>query len=102
MAKSFTVQRNDKRIPMEVSVQIAGHSEVPGVEMTFTENVSPRGARVLTTRRWRQHDMLMLSSPSGYQSAGRVAYCERAAGESYAIGVELLQPGPSWVVPRPL
>jgi hypothetical protein len=54
---------------------------------------------VLTTRRWRQHDLLVLASPTGFQSPGRVAYCERGAGENFAIGVELLQPDPRWVVP---
>lgn len=99
MAKNFSSPRIEPRMPMAVAVQISGHMEIPGVEMTFTENVSSHGARVLTSRRWRQHDMLMVASPNGFRSAGRVAYCERAAGESYAIGVELLQPGESWVLP---
>lgn len=99
MAKNSSAPRIESRVPMEVSVQISGHSEIPGVEMTFTENVSSHGARVLTTRRWRQHDMLILASPTGFKSAGRVAYCERALGENFAIGVELLQPDMRWVVP---
>ncbi len=98
MTKNYSAPRYEPRVPMEVSVQISGHSELPGVELTFTENVSSRGARVLTSRRWRQHDMLMVSSPTGFQSAGRVAYCERARGEDYVIGVEILQPGTTWVV----
>jgi hypothetical protein len=100
MKKSYPVERHDKRVPMEVSVQIAGHPEMPGAEMTFTENVSRNGARVLTSRRWRQHDMLMLTSPSGFHSPGRVAYCERAQAHAgnYAIGVELLEPTGRWVV----
>lgn len=99
MAKNYSAPRIDPRVPMEVAVQISGHSETPGVEMTFTENVSARGARVLTSRRWRQHDMLMLASPTGFKSPGRVAYCEHGREESFVIGVELLQPGGQWVVP---
>ncbi len=98
MAKKFSSPRIEPRIPMEVQVQISGHSEMPGVEMTFTQNVSARGARVLTTRRWRQHDMLVVASPAGFRSPGRVAYCEHAPGESFAIGVEFLQPTGDWVV----
>jgi len=98
MAKHFSAPRYEPRIPMEVPVQISGHSEMPGIEMTFTQNVSSRGARVLTTRRWRQHDMVMVSSPSGFKSPGRVAYCESARGESFVIGVELLQPTGDWVI----
>lgn len=99
MSKTFSSPRVEPRIPMEVAVQISGHSEMPGVEMTFTQNVSSRGARVLTTRRWRPDDMLVVSSPSGFRSPGRVAYCQHAPGETFAIGVELLQPTGQWVVP---
>jgi len=98
MAKNYAAPRYEPRIPMEVPVQISGHSEMPGVEMTFTQNVSARGARVLTTRRWRQHDMLLVASPSGFKSPGRVAYCESARGENFVIGVELLQPTGDWVI----
>lgn len=98
MAKNFAAPRYEPRLPMEVAVQISGHSEMPGVEMTFTQNVSSRGARVLTTRRWKQHDMLMVNSPTGFRSPGRVAYCVGAGGGSFAIGVELLEPTGQWVV----
>ena len=98
MAKHYSAPRFEPRIPMEVAVQISGHSEMPGVEMTFTQDVSARGARVLTTRRWRQHDMLLVSSPTGFKSPGRVAYCASARGEHFVIGVELLQPTGDWVI----
>ncbi len=101
---SYSVNRVEKRIPMELGVQIAGHSETPGIELTFTENVSSRGARVLTARRWRSNDMLLVTSANGvFKSPGRVAYCQKA-DSGFAIGVELLEPGPNWVVkpPQPL
>ena len=101
MAKNFAAPRYEPRLPMEVAVQISGHSEVPGVEMTFTENVSSRGARVLSSRRWKQHDMLMVNSPSGFRSPGRVAYCVGAGSGSFAIGVELLEPTGDWVIQGP-
>lgn len=87
---------------MELGIQIAGHSETPGIEMTFTQNVSSRGARVLTARKWRQNDMLLVATATGqFRSPGRVAYCQRA-DSGFVIGVELLEPGPGWVVQPPM
>ena len=41
--KNSAEPRREPRIPMEVGVHISGHSALPGVEATFTENVSSRG-----------------------------------------------------------
>lgn len=99
---SYPVQRVEKRIPMELGVQIAGHSETPGIEMTFTRDVSSRGARVLTARRWRTNDMLIVATATGdFRSPGRVAYCHKE-DSGFAIGVEILEPGQNWVVKPPL
>jgi hypothetical protein len=98
--KPFAVSRRDARIPMEVEVQIFGHTKLPGTESTFTENVSARGARVLTTRRWKINDQLVISTAAGsFRSVARVAYCQpvpRAAG--YAVGLEFTEPSGRWVV----
>ena len=53
MPNTFDVERLEKRIPMTVAVHISGRERAPGVETTFTENVSSRGARVSSIRRWR-------------------------------------------------
>jgi hypothetical protein len=102
MAKVYAIERTEPRVPMEVAVQIAGHPDTPGVEMTFTENVSARGARVLTWRRWKPNDRLLLASlPGDFQSSARVAYCEPRRGEGFAIGLELLRPSGKWVINPP-
>ena len=97
--KSFAAPRREARIPMEVGVQIAGHATVPGTEATFTENVSPRGARVLSVRRWKKNDRLTISTQSGsFESHARVAYCELVRGNGFAVGVEFLDTHGKWVV----
>ncbi len=96
---SFAAPRREPRIPMEVGVQIAGHTSVPGVEATFTENVSPRGARVLSTRRWEKNDRLVIYTVSGsFRSLARVAYCETVRDNGFAVGVEFLDSKGKWVV----
>jgi hypothetical protein len=56
--------------------------------MTFTENVSARGARVTTARRWRPGTRVLVTFLR-VRSEGRVTYCLRKDGGDFAIGVEL-------------
>ena len=103
MAKAYGVARLEKRIPMEMVVRISGHGEHPGMETTFTENVSSRGARVVTIRRWQTGDHLTFASlPGDFRTAARVAYCQSLRGRGFAIGLEFLEPAGRWVInPQP-
>ena len=95
----FRFNRSENRIPMEIPVVLDGHRQVPGVEATFTENVSSKGARVVTTRRWDKGAPLVFASRTGeFRSASRVAYCQPLRGDGYAIGVEFLETKGRWVV----
>jgi len=94
--------RNERRIPMEIPVMLDGHRQEPGTESTFTENVSARGARVVSVRRWEQNDRLTVVTRTGeFRSSARVAYCQPLQGDGFAIGVEFLEPKGRWVVQSP-
>ena len=96
---AYPVRRTEHRIPMEIPVVLEGHRKMPGVEATFTENVSARGARVVTVRHWDKGARLILASRSGeFRSSARVAYCQPLHGDGYAIGLEFLEPKGRWVV----
>ena len=98
-AKGQMFHRAHKRIPMEIPVVLDGHHRQPGTEMTFTENVSARGARVVSTRNWVKGERLTLVLRTGkFRSSARVAYCQPLHGEGYAIGLEFLEPKGRWVV----
>lgn len=100
--KAFTAPRRETRIPMEVGVQIKGQSTVQEMETTFTENVSSRGARIWSSRRWKPNDELIISTlPGSFHSTARVAYCQPAKGTGYAVGLEFVEPKGSWVVDGP-
>jgi hypothetical protein len=87
---------------MEIPVMLDGHRQVPGTEATFTENVSSRGARVVSVRRWETNDRLMIVLRTGeFRSSARVAYCQALQGDGFAIGVEFLEPKGRWVVQFP-
>lgn len=95
----FAFHRVERRVPMEIPVVLDGHAQMPGKESTFTENVSTRGARVLSTRRWEQGERLLFASRTGeFRSSARVAYCQPLQGVGFAIGVEFLEPKGRWVV----
>ncbi len=86
---------------MSVAVHISGQESASDVETTFTEDVSSRGARVSSVRRWRTNDTLNIESlPGGFRSLARVAYC-RPHPEGYVIGLEFLEPNGRWVVNAP-
>jgi hypothetical protein len=96
---NFTCHRAEKRIPMEIPVMIDGHRQAPGSESTFTENVSARGARVVSMRHWEQGEKLTFASRTGeFRSSARVAYCQPLQGDGFAIGLEFLEPKGRWVV----
>ncbi|HEY6946338.1 MAG TPA: PilZ domain-containing protein [Candidatus Acidoferrum sp.] len=98
----FTFHRAEKRILMEIPVLIDGHRGAPGSEATFTENVSMRGARVFSARRWEQGEPLKFALRTGeFRSSARVAYCQSLQSEGFAIGVEFLNPKGRWVVQSP-
>jgi hypothetical protein len=100
--KSFSIARREKRIPMEIGVHISGHTTLPGTETTFTENVSSRGARVLSSRRWKTNDRVTITTFRGsFRSLARVAYCQGIPETGFAIGVELIESSGTWVIAAP-
>ncbi len=102
MATNFDPDRLEKRIPMTVAVHISGREPGLGVETTFTENVSSRGARVSSIRRWRRNDTVKIESlPGDFCATARVAYC-RPQSEGFVIGLEFLEPTGRWVVNTPV
>ncbi len=97
--KTSAGPRREPRVPMEVGVQISGHSALPGVESTFTENVSSRGARVLSTRRWKTGDQITIATLTGsFRAMARVAYCQFIPKSGFAVGLEFVEPTGQWVV----
>jgi hypothetical protein len=102
MDRNYNFPRLEKRIPMEVAVQLSGNQHTPGVETTFTQDVSSRGARVVTVRRWQPNDRVVIASlPGDFRATARVAYCQPLRGVGFAIGLEFLEPDGRWVISPP-
>lgn len=100
--KVFSASRREPRIPMEIGVHISGHAELPGSEATFTQDISSRGARVFSIRRWQINDRLNFATPTGsFQALARVAYCQPSRDSLFAVGLEFLDPHGKWIVAQP-
>ena len=92
-------RRTEQRMSMSVAVHLSGHHQNPGVETAFTENVSSRGARVISARRWQTEDRLNIALlPGDFRAHARVAYCHPLQDEGYAVGLEFLEPVGRWVL----
>ena len=97
--ETFDAVRREKRVPMEVGIRISGHPAMPGTETTFTENVSARGARVLTSRRWKTNDQVVVATMTGsFKSFARVAYCAITPENTFAVGLEFTESTGKWIV----
>lgn len=98
-SRIYPFHRAENRIPMEIGCYLEGNRQVPGAEATFTENVSAKGARVVSVRKWEPDDRLVFVSRNGeFRSSARVAYCQPLQGEGFAIGVEFLDAKGRWIV----
>ena len=60
-------------------------------ETTVAENVSPRGARVVSKQRWKEGDRVLVKALTGdLQWPAQVVYCEILPNSAFAIGLKLL------------
>ena len=65
--------RYEKRSPTAVAVMLTSPEPVSRTELTITENISSRGARVVTKAPWSANDSLVIKSLEGdLQSEARV------------------------------
>lgn len=81
--------RSEKRIPKAVGVtaRLSDGSSLP--EGTCTENVSMRGARIVTKTKLRPGGIIEIRFPTEIQFHGRVVYCHHLPDGTFAVGLEM-------------
>jgi hypothetical protein len=90
-------RRYEKRSATAVAVMLTSRDRVSRTELTLTENISARGARVVTKTSWSANDSLVIKSLEGdLQSEARVIYRQPVRENVYAIGLELIAPTGTW------
>ena len=81
--------RTEARIPTRVGLELSAPDEPPIYEITFTENVSFHGARVVTKRRRSPNDSVLVKLPQErLPSHARITYCESLKEDEFAMGLQ--------------
>jgi hypothetical protein len=88
--------RTEERIARAVAVQLSTLDGSPSAEEAFTENVSVRGARVVTKQHWKPEERVLLKS---LESQARVMYCQHLTKSVFAVGLDLVSPAGEWGKP---
>ena len=94
-------RRLEDRAPVHVTVDLSGLDVHTATQQGVTENVSARGARVVTSKPWQPNDHVKVRSLLGsLKSRARVVYCQPVGKDSFAIGLELFVSVGEWTLPR--
>ena len=81
-------QRMEARIPTRVGLELSGPDEPLIYEITFTENVSRHGARVVTKRSGSPNDSVLVKLPQSLSCRARITYCQHLKGDEFAMGLQ--------------
>ena len=93
-------KRVEIRTPMEVIVDLASVDVRVPAQEAVTVNVSPKGARVLTTRPWKPNERLNVRSLQGnFRSRARVVYCVPTNANQFAVGLQFSAAVGQWRSP---
>lgn len=91
MGKPYMVQRAEDRVDTKVTALLFSRHGRLGVETGLTENVSSRGARVISTRQWPLDDTILVALPGfHFTAAARVAYCDPLGDGRFGTGLEFV------------
>jgi hypothetical protein len=95
------VRRAGERIPVHVAVDLSAIDVHTAAQQGITENVSPRGARVLTSHPLQPNERVTIRSLLGsLRSRARVVYCQPTDKGSFAVGLELFVIVGEWMPPQ--
>ena len=93
--------RNERRLPIVVVVNLL---RVNGVgdekpERTYTDNISPHGARVHTARTWQVGEQAEIIPVKGEAPVrGEVVYCQKLDDSDFFIGLKFPPAGILWSI----
>ena len=100
VSQNPAAKRGEDRTPMEVIVDLASVDLRMPAQEGVTVNVSPKGARVLTTKPWKPNDRLNVRSLLGsFRSRARVVYCVPTSNNQFAVGLQFSAAAGQWRMP---
>ena len=89
MSSDYTLSgRMERRLPIIVVVRLA-HAEhgTEGEERTYTDNISPHGARLFSTRTWLPGVTVRIAPRDEDPVLGNVVYCQTLPDGRFVVGV---------------
>ncbi len=89
----------EKRLPIAIVVRLAHVLDPPrnGAEVTYTDNVSAHGARVVSNQPWQTGDVARVTCLKDDSTIlGKVMYCQKLVDNRYCIGLNFLERGVAW------
>jgi len=97
--KSISSGRMEKRIPIAIVVRLTHaqeqHASEP--ELTYTDNVSAHGARVVSNHSWQIGEVAQVTSLKDEIAInGKVAYCQMLPDNRYFIGLNFQDRRVTW------
>jgi hypothetical protein len=98
--KALKEKRRERRIPVEVELEISTQREPPVYANSVTENASSHGARIISSTRWQPHEHVLVSLPFKNEPArARIIYCDALPTNAFAVGLKFSSAVDDWLVP---
>lgn len=95
--RALKERRNEERAKLEIELELATTHEPPAYEKYSTQNTSRHGARVVSSKRWRSHEHVLVRLPfKNEPSRARIAYCDALPGR-FAVGLQLPSSVEDWL-----
>jgi len=91
--------RMEKRLPIAIVVRLTHAQDQPvnGAELTYTDNVSAHGARVISSRPWQAGELAQVTSlKDEITIRGKVVYCLKLPDNRYLIGLNFHDRRVTW------
>lgn len=89
--------RSERRIPVRLPVYLARASLPEETELAVAVNAGEHGLRVITQRRWRPGEVLIVTPLSNEpRITAKVAYCWRRLEHTYDTGLRVEAAAPRW------
>jgi hypothetical protein len=88
----------ERRLPVIAIVRLAPaqRAAADGEEKTYTDNISPHGARIFSKYAWQLEDMVRITLLNQDVACGKVVYCQRLPDNRYSIGVRFQDQPVTW------
>jgi hypothetical protein len=93
--------RMERRQPIIVVVRLApAVSPATDGERTFTDNISPHGARIFSKQAWQPGDAVRITALNEDSACAKVIYSQLLPDNRYSIGVKFQDHPVTWSAAR--